>query len=385
MTNATALHEHTNDKHTYVLIALSVLGALLANIQPIYLGALAQVHGYSAQQLGMIGGIELLGAALASLLAPFWFGRFDIKTVATLALLIALVGNAITAWINQFEWLLITRFVVGALGAGTLYALVLGLIGQVSNPDRTIAVAIMAQIISMAVAMIGLPLLLSQFALPGFFLAIAACFSLGLLLVSRLPDDTRPANNNQDAATTGFYPYSLLLCMALFCVAIGGAWAFMERIGADINLPIEDVGQALAFGGLIGGLGAFVAVILDLRLGRILPLFIGLVLAIIASLGLYSSEHYWAFFSYQALFNFCWNLILPYIMGAIARADSTGHCMVLVPATQAGGYALGSMVCGFIIADGPAAMATLVAAFLLLLCALLVLPLIHNQQRKVAL
>lgn len=384
MTTAT-LTKSASNKHTMVLIALSVLGALLANIQPIYLGALAQVHGYSAQQLGLIGGIELGGSALASLLAPFWFGRVDIKPVATLALLIALTGNAITAWISHFEWLLCVRFIVGALGAGTLYALVLGLIGQVSNPDRTIAVAIMAQIISMAAAMIGLPLLLNQFGLPGFFLTIAACFSLGLLLVSKLPEYAAQTVSEQEQSNTDFYPYSLLLCLALFCVAIGGAWAFMERIGADINLPIADVGQALAFGGLIGGLGAFAAAIMDLRLGRIVPLFAGFLLAIIASLGLYGSEHYWAFFSYQALFNFCWNLILPYIMGAIARADSSGHCMVLVPATQAGGYALGSMLCGFIIADGPAAIATLVAAFLLLLCALLVLPLIHIQQRKVAL
>ena len=61
------------------LIWLSLVSALIANIQPIFLGALADTFALGGRQLGFISGAELGGSCLASLSAAYWFPRFRLR------------------------------------------------------------------------------------------------------------------------------------------------------------------------------------------------------------------------------------------------------------------------------------------------------------------
>ncbi|MCV6625045.1 MAG: hypothetical protein OIF38_03045, partial [Cellvibrionaceae bacterium] len=293
---------------------------------------------------------------------------------AVFALSVCIIGNAVTAWVSDYHGLLALRFMVGLLGAGLIYSMVLGLIGRVAHPDRVLALVIVAQILSMAGAMLIIPEIMARWQLPGVCLALALVFVSGFFCLGQLPSRFKPEATASDLAGAAFYPLLMLLCMLLFCAAIGGTWAFMERIGSAIGLPLDSIGQALAVGGLIGGLGALLAALLDLRWGRLLPLLSGLTLALLSALGLSKASGYWDYFSFQLLFSFCWNLCLPYMMGAIARVDKQGRFMVLVPATQAGGYAIGASLSGLLIGEGAPAYAGVVSALVFLVCAALLIP-----------
>ena len=370
--------QEDSDK-TAVLIFLSVLGALLANIQPMFLGVLAESHGLNTEKIGLLGGLELGGSALASLSSLYWYGRFSLIKTVVFSLAVAVLGNAITAFVSDFLFLLILRFIIGFLGAGLLYSLVLGLIGQARNPDRVIALAIVAQIISLAAAMLLIPYVMATWQILGVCLTLAAVFLSGYLALPSLWSCRVVLNQDQSQVMKiTWQPIVLIIAMVIFCCGIGGVWTFMERIGNALSISMAEVGGALAAGGLLGGSGAVLAAVIGLRFGRILPLLCGLALAVVAAIGLAEAQSYWQFFFFQALFNFCWNLNLPYIMGAIARTDRSGRCMTLVPAAQAGGYAMGATLSGFVITDGAVSQAGYWAAALFVACALILLPLLRR-------
>ena len=367
------------------LVWLGLLGAIVANIQPMFLGGLATAFNLNAQQLGFLGGAELAGSCLASLCAPLWFTRVNLRRVAMFALLVAVCGNLMTSWTANYLPLLCLRFVTAFLGAGVIYSMALGLIGQVKNPDRLIAIAIILQVLSLALGMATIPLLLEHWQLPGMMVTLSLLFATGFLLLPFIPQQAPPQENDGivPVATGGewFLPVALLLSLVLFSIGLGAIWAFLERMGASAGFAMADIGKALAVSGFIGGLGALTAAVLGQRIGRLIPLTVG----IIGQLGvcwLLSDRTSWpVYITIVALFNFFWNLVLPFLMGAIGTADKTGRFMVLIPAAQAGGYAIGPALAGLFIVGDNYSGASQVSLAAFTLCLVIVAPLIMRLNK----
>lgn len=361
------------------LIWLSLVAALIGNIQPIFLGALAETFSLNGRQLGFIGGAEMGGSCLASLSAVYWFPRVRLRRLAFFALSVGLIGNLATSWVSDYSVLLLVRFTIGFLGSGVLYAMTLGLIGQLKNPDRVIAIAIIFQVLSLAVGMVGVPLLMAWWQLPGVTIALALLFSTGFLLLHLLPERVA-VEAARGASPDGFrfLPGALLASLIVFSVGLGGVWAFMERIGSSAGFSMVDIGNALAVSGLVGGLGALVAALLGTRLGRLLPIVFALSLEIVTCFLLATRNDWYSYLLAIALFNFCWNLTLPYLMGAIAASDVSGRFMVLIPAAQTGGYALGPLLVGLIMVGDSYQTAAWISMCVFFLCLLMVVPLLRK-------
>ena len=294
-------------------------------------------------------------------------------------MIVGLAGNLITSWVTDYSQLLLVRFTIGFLGSGVLYVITLGLIGQLANPDRVIAIAIILQVISLAVGMAAVPILIDRWQLPGVTSALALLFSTGFFLLHLLPE--RLEIRNVPEAAPGdlkFLPGALLASLIVFSIGLGGVWAFMERIGNSAGFSMVDIGNALAVSGLVGGLGALVAAVLGTRLGRLLPIVFALTLQIITCLILATRSDWYSYLLAIALFNFCWNLTLPYMMGAIAAADVSGRFMVLIPAAQTGGYALGPTLVGLIMVGEGYQTAAWISMGAFFGCLLMVVPLLRK-------
>ena len=98
------------------IAAIVLLGAVAVagfNIQPMYLGALADHLGFSAEQLGLIAGAEIAGGALAGVAAISWVRRWNWQRVALVALLVLGIGNIASAYVTNFESLVVIRFLSG--------------------------------------------------------------------------------------------------------------------------------------------------------------------------------------------------------------------------------------------------------------------------------
>lgn len=372
--------ENTQVPRTLVvaLVWLSMVAALAGNILPVFLGALASTFELDAQQLGFLGGAELGGVSLASLTAVFWFRKVDLRLAAVISIGFGITGNLLTTGATDYSELLLLRFLTGFLGSGVLYALTLGLIGRANQPERVIAIAIVLQVASLAVGISTVPLLMERWQLPGVTVGLAVIFLTGLLLVGKIPrrlDDKKGA----DVIGSGFnyLPAAFLGSLIIFSIGLGSVWAFLERIGSAAGFESANIGIALAVSGLIGGTGALAAAIVGTRFGRILPTGAALGLAILACVMLATRGDWYSYIGAAAMFNFAWNLTTPYLMGAIASSDHTGRFMVLIPAAQAGGYAIGPALTGMIIVGGSYATAGWVSTVFFALCMLISIPLLR--------
>lgn len=362
------------------IVWLGLLGAIIANVQPMFLGGIATTFTLDASQLGFLGGVELAGICLASLCAPLWFTRVNLRGLAMFALLVAVCGNLLTGWTASYLPLLCLRFATAFLGAGVLYSMSLGLIGQVRNPDRLIAVAIILQVLSLAVGMATIPLLLAHWQLPGMMVALALLFATGFLALPFIPRQAPQQEAGSAPPVIGAnawrLPAALLLGLVLFSIGLGSIWAFLERMGASAGFAMADIGKALAACGFVGGLGALTAAVLDQRVGRLPPLVVG----IVGQLGvcwLLSDGINWpVYVTTAALFNFFWNLVLPYLLGSIGTADQSGRYMVLVPAAQSGGYAIGPVLAGLFIVGDSYTAASQVSLVAFILSLVVVVPII---------
>ncbi len=364
------------------LVWFSLLGAFAAMQQPIFLGAVADLFSYDAQQLGLLGGAELGGAGLASLAAIYWFPRVNLRKIALFALLVAIAGNVATGWVSQFPQLLLLRFLIGFFGSGVIYALSLGLIGQTRDPDRMVAFAVILQIAALAISMFYMPTLLARWQLSGMTLTISLVLCSGLFLLPLLP--SRPIPSRPDNVVTKgggrrkILPVGLLFGLVLFSVGLSGLWAFVERIGNHAGFSASDIGGMLAVGSIVGGLGALLAAIMGQRFGRLIPLVISIAGMMAVSLLLGAISDRTSYFVAVSLFNFFWNLSLPYLMGAIAQADSSGRFMVLIPAAQGAGYAAGPVLTGWFILEGGYAGAGVVSALVFMACLIVVVSLLFK-------
>ena len=361
------------------LIWLSLLGYLSLNIQPMFLGALSVSYDFNASQLGFLGGAELGGACLASLFALYWFPRLNLSRVAFLALLVAVLGNLLTGWVTNFSYLIVLRFFTAFFGVGMLNALILGLVGLLKNPERVIAIAIICQVLSISVAMVGIPLLLERWEMKGIAICLALVFMSGFCALKFLFRGKSLILGNlslDNNYITRILPMVLLAGLIVFSIGVGSIWAFLERIGNGAGFSMTDTGQALALGSFIGALGALLAAVIGQRIGNLIPILIGL-FGLILVCFMFVSINSWLNYTIAAvLLNFFWNLILPYLLGSIASSDRSGRFMVLVPAAQGGGYALGPVISGLVIVGNNYSTSALIAAVAFVISLVIIVPVI---------
>jgi len=172
--------------------------------------------------------------------------------------------------------------------------------------------------------------------------------------------------------------------LLIWCVGLGGIYAFEERIGVAAGLEKTSVGSALAAAVAVGFLGALAASWVADRWGRVLPVSVALAIQIGAIL-LLQGEMDWArFAAIAAVFHFFWNFTGPYMMGTVASADRSGRISVLMPAAQTGGFAIGTAIAGNLMTGGTLLPANFVAAAGCLLSLMIFVPAALALRRQAA-
>ena len=334
-----------------VAIIIGVVGVAVFMVQPIYLGALADHLFYTNEQLGLIAGVELSGSALAGFAAFFWVGRWNWRIVGAVSLSCIFVGNMTSAWIIDFQFMLIVRFLTGFLGLGTAFVLSVAAVSATTKLNRNFSFVIVAQV---SIGILGLSLLppyIETWGPKAVFLPLAL---LGLLLLptlGQLPRSRLKVEDVQKAGDEKFRSVGWLTLGSqwLLYLGIGGIWAFVERLGVDAGIENAAIGKALATGMAIGLAGAFIAAAVADRFGRILPFTIAMALQIFAIWYLADISGYDRYVLAVTIFNIGWNLALPYLFGIAAIADSRGRIVVLMPTAQATGLVAGSIIAGLVI------------------------------------
>lgn len=376
------------DKPTTVAaaVALSCIGIFGLLPQPIFVGALQDTLGFSSQQAGLITAAEVIAGAITSVLAAFWIGRVNWRTAALIGISVVILGNAASCFVTSANALLGLRFLVGLLGQGVCFAIAIAVLSETRNPDRNFAFSIAAQVAFGMVAFAALPYAVAQWNIAGILVPLAVLSALITPLVRWMPaasgrEFVAGAAGQSVSQLPGFAALATLL---VWCVGLGGIYAFEERIGVAAGLEQTNVGSGLAVAVAAGFIGALAASWVADRWGRILPVAIAL-LAQIVGIWLLQGDMSWLRFALTAsLFHLFWNFTGPYLMGTVASNDGTGRIAVLIPAAQFGGFAVGNAIGGKLVADTGLGGANLVGVTGCAIALVMFLPLALRMRQRAA-
>ena len=336
----------------------STIGGLPFNALPVMLGSMADSFKLDAQATGFLGSICFTGYLLGTLSAPFWMNRMNWRTLTLISAAGTALSFALSAKLNELLLLYVMWALIGFFAA-TMTCLGIRILSDLPNKVRAFGVRQGVELSVTAAVLFALPpLVIAHFNYPGAALALAAVVALlgisafwvpkGPLLpvIVRGMDDQKARFNLPRAA------WRALAVFFLFLVGNIGLWAFLERIGSTLKIEPADMGIVFAVLKLLGSVAAFsVAAFgerLDLRRASWLVMLViggGLLL-------LFNAKSFLLFALGAWIWEFAFTAGCIFQTVEIARSDTSGRAIVLVPAAFALSSMAGPGLAGMLAANG---------------------------------
>ncbi len=319
-----------------------ISGAQVVVIQPGLVQAYVDVRGMDASTAGLTLSLEMWGFT-ATTIALMWLAQRLPWHAMLWAATAAMIGGNVASMAVDGAGFMAARLFAG-LGAGVVVSLGFATIGRLPNPDRYFGIMVAFVLVYGAIALALLPTLLQIAGFAGLagFLAVLPIVVAGC--VHGLPAAADVSGISGRGERMSFPQLSALAAMLLYFVAQGSAWAYMSLIGTSLELSESDVANALALSQFPGIAGALLAAWAGDRFGSLLPLAIGIIGGVVAVVLLVGPAAAELFTFAACLFNACWNMTHPYLLGVMARLDRRGLVVVRATAMQKIGLALGPLL-----------------------------------------
>jgi predicted MFS family arabinose efflux permease len=338
-------------------VAATGIGVLSADTMPLLVGALMDDLSLSEARAGPLGSVELAAGALVSISVAHWVGRISRRTLALAGAVLVIAGCLISAAVQGYAALTAARLGVG-LGSGAILAAGNAAVAACRDPDRLYAR--MSVIGGLAIALvIGLlPLALRPWGYAGGFLVVGllalACTPLVLWLPPNPPADVE---EDPERLPRKLLASCVMLAVLLESISGNALWVFSERIGLRAGLELEQVAIVLGVTTVIGLLGAVLATLLGTRVGRTLPLSLGLGIGALAKWAMVAWQLPLSFITTNVILAIAWFFALPYMLGMTAALDRLGRWSAVAIGAMSCGAALGPGLAGLLI--GPTSYAQL--------------------------
>jgi predicted MFS family arabinose efflux permease len=346
---------------------LYTAGSAILYVSPAYLADLGTRLGIDEAQMGELSAAENIGIGLASLLAVWWNGRVGRDMVAILGVFFCAAGDVISFFSHDIHVLLLTRFVTGLLGEGTLFVLAFMVLSTAANPDRALGFALTA-VVLFGSLVLGAGSILNDIPdgcgllLPLGFAAFAVLPALRWMPVAVAP--TEPVNRPLAGGVGNWRALIAVTAMAVWFGAPGGFWTFADAAAASRHVSAASIETALAIGNVVGLLGSVLAAWQGNRRGRAVPILLGTLGLCLSVAAFQLSNGIAALAATLAAFNIFWNYATVYQMALVVVLDRTGRATAGISAAQVLGFAAGGFVSGFaIVAAGYSALTVMVTLF----------------------
>jgi len=330
---------------------LAGVAVIIYNIMPLVLNVAADEMGLVESQLGMLASSWLGGFALALVSATVWVRRFNWRHVVSITSICVAILYLATLYSTGYLSLVAILFVIGCLN-GSAFGPIIVVLGETRVPERSFGIMFVMQVSLASLGLFVLPVtVIPLFGFGGVMVCLAALSFLSLGTLRWFPRLGINHGEETQQQESGSSLPCLVGIAAIFLYFVGqsGIWAFLGRIGSNEGLSLPFIGVVLGVAALLGGLGALTAAAIGSRLGRILPMIIGVSGSLMAllMLALHTSS---LFYSISAgLFFFSMNLTTPFQMGIVNAADVRRRFVVLIPAAQGIGAAMGPLAAGNLI------------------------------------
>jgi DHA1 family inner membrane transport protein len=331
------------------VLAVGVIGVLIAGLQPQLLGAMAAEGRLSAARLGVVATVELLTMGLGAGGAGALVRVDRLRPAGAVAAIVLVAADAVTP---LAAGAIIAVRALAGLAEGALIWLAIGFIARTANPGRWAAIYLMAQTFAqllLAAALAGgvLPFWGSA----GGFVLLALT---GLIALTLLPWSPRAYAPLESDGPGGFPPLKGMIALAgvLFYLAfIVGVWVYVEPLAREAGIAPGIVAAAVPLSLAMQVAGAGVAAWLA---GRVPPLPVILIVSLLdlVILGVFAdTPGAGAFLGAVAAFGFLWLFVLPFQVPLVIAADPSRRAAVLIAGAQLIGSSLGPLAASGLVSD----------------------------------
>ena len=333
------------------IVYIAVIAPCVFILQPGYVQGLVEYLAFSDEQAGYIASAEMFGIAFTTFLLIFIEARIDWRKLTVLCLITAAAGNLLSLSLGDFESLAAVRFLTG-MGSGGLMSLTFAMMGLTDKSDRNFGYIITWVLIYGALGILVMPTAFATIGMDGVLLFFAL-FNISGLVFSRYLPRSGVHHLDLSAPETAGYSGRLkgvsLFAILVYNTSIGIVWAYLFLLGLEAGVAGQTVANVLTVSQFLGIAGAFVAVVLQLRIGRIIPLQVSI---IGTAIGIYLLVGDIALFHFAlgvCLFNFLWNVSMPYLLATLASFDRRGKVVIYGICMQTLGYAVGPFIAATIL------------------------------------
>lgn len=338
---------------TIGLLLIAMMGAAVTTLMPLLVGAYSDSGLFTDQQVGWLTSADVAGILLASASAFFWSRRVNWRLMTILGISGFIAANWLTTYLQNFELLMIVRFIAG-VACGATYAISLAALGDYKRTDMAFGALVTIQVIFGTIGFWLLPNILGEHGLSGMFQFFNICLLPTLLfcLIS-FPKNQKQASS-QAFSIDGSVKAAVLIFLGVvtYYFAQGTVWAYLERIGVAAQLTGADIGWILGLGFAISAIGSMLSGYYVEKLGRNSGLYLTAVIQLPCLVALYfmgPDNAYWVYAITTIIYQVMWSFIVPIMMAIFNQIDRSGKLIVLCVSAFKVGLVIGPPVAGWVV------------------------------------
>ncbi|MBT7952552.1 MAG: MFS transporter [Gammaproteobacteria bacterium] len=327
---------------------LYTIGPAAILLMPMIVGVYIDELGFTNKEAGFLASAEAMGMAIASILGLFWIRKLNWHYVAFIGLVTSMLANFAATEINSFIPMIFCRF-LASVSAGTAFAVSIASLGEQREPERAYGVGLAVQTALLILMLALSSTIINRWGIDGLFSMLALLSLLVALPVVCLPKRSEKGQQpellktSNNILNTGSIMLVLLATLVHFIGTVG-FWTYLERIADMAGHSTALIGTVLALALGAGMLGGSVAAWLSDRFGFAWPFAISTVFLVI-SVALAVGDINVLLFAISAIvFDFMWVFANAYQIALVARLDTGGRFVVLVPAAQGIGAMAGPAI-----------------------------------------
>ncbi|WP_332764362.1 MFS transporter [Phenylobacterium sp.] len=333
------------------ILYIGVVSLLIAGLQPLVLGGLAEAGRLSASGIGLAATAELLALGLACGVAAAVLKPTGLRAKLALAGLGHAACNLATLWVADAA-LIGLRGVTG-LCAGVMLWSAVGMIARSARPERQAGIFVTVQTIAQLLLAALLPrMVMASWGVDGALVALAAISLTAAAAGLAAPREFAPLPKSE-AGGGRLSPLACagLAAVFLYMAFIVAIWVYLEPLAAAAGLDPGQAHDAVAAALAMQVLGGLAATVAGARL-KASHVLIGagvINLGLVTALSAYPSGI--LFIGLVAVFGFLWLFVLPFHTALLIGIDPSRRAAMQLGTAQLLGSSAGPLAASLLVGD----------------------------------
>ena len=330
----------------YILLLawMANAGTAFLTLSPLLVGGMVEQLSVSDAQAGLLAAVHLAGAGIASYLSISLTVALGQRRLALFAVGCFAVSELLFVSTDSLALMFAGRLLAG-FGSGAFLALAVANVALMNRKDSIFAFLLLCQ---MVFGFVGAWFWPQVLALAGFRAAMLGLPALALVVLPfvRYLPAREPAGTGRSTGRLALSLVAVLMLLSLFLhyVANSAEWIYLERIGVEGGLSVEEASEGLAVSMIWGMVGTLLAMALGRLRSRFPQLVIGIV-GIMAGTGLLLIPLDLPMFMFaSSLILLTMVFTIPFYQGFIADLENGEKLSMLAAGIISAGLALGPLL-----------------------------------------